>query len=94
MTTANYQLDPSKRKQAIAIDFFSAITAACCVAPGIKIVDQGKNMLSNENFDSIMQLSRWHFQWFVDWIICGHFFAYSIAFAQVEFDFNFVFLIH
>lgn len=36
------RLDPRKKTEAYAVDVASAIIAACTVAPGIKIVDQGK----------------------------------------------------
>lgn len=35
------RLDPRKKTEAYAVDVASAIVAACTVAPGIKIVDQG-----------------------------------------------------
>jgi hypothetical protein len=37
------QLDPNKRNKAVLVDVASASIAACAVAPGIKIVDQGKH---------------------------------------------------
>lgn len=39
-------LDPAKKTEAYTIDIVSAIAAACTVAPGIKIVDQGKKTIS------------------------------------------------
>ncbi len=38
------KIDPTKRNEALGVDLFSAIVAACAVAPGITIVDKGKNI--------------------------------------------------
>lgn len=42
MSTSNHTLNPNKRTEALGIDIFSAMVAACAVAPGITIVDKGK----------------------------------------------------
>lgn len=42
MSGSNQRLDPNKRNNALLVDIASAAIAACAVAPGIKIVDQGK----------------------------------------------------
>lgn len=48
-------IDPTKRNEALAIDVFSAIVAACAVAPGIKIVDQVVTEKSADNTRSIFR---------------------------------------